>query len=389
VALPDLITIYAVLFSAAWCLAYSYTLWIVTRSPILPQADALSDIELPTLSVVIAARNEEQGIGTAVESLLAQEYPALEIVMIDDRSTDATGEILDRLAADPRLKVVHNIELPDGWLGKVHALEQGMALASGEWILFSDADVHFEIDTFKRAVGHALSSNYDHLALLPRMDTHGFWHEVVMAAIRLLFVLSAKLHEIERPEKTAAVGIGAFNLFRRELYDRTEGMAWLKMEVVDDVGLGFMLKQAGGRNGYAYAGDAVHLIWYHTLGAMFRGLEKNLFGVGAHYSYLRMVWQVLLLAAFAIAPIVALQQPEPWIKLLGVGGYSIMLLNSVVAKQRFGSAILPGLFVPVGKLIAVAMMLHAAWHCGRRGGVQWRDTFYSLDTLRRGQRIKL
>jgi len=365
-----------------------YAVWLTLRAPLLdPLAPNTAD--LPPLSVVIAARDEEERIAEAAVSLLAQDYPNLEVILIDDRSSDRTGAILDDLATnEPKLKVIHIETLPEGWLGKVYGLHVGITQARGDWILFSDADVHFAPNTLRRAVAHAQRRGLDHLALFPHMISSGFWHEAVMAAFRVFFLIGTRLHEVDDPNKPTALGEGGFNLFRRTVFDRTPGMAWLKDEVVDDVGLARMLKGAGGRNGWGFAGEAVSLVWYPSLKAMFFGLEKNLFGAVAHYSYLRLGLQITAMWGLAAAPILALFQPEGWIQGLGVAALLLTATGAAVAKVRFGMDLLPSLAAPLGQFVVGVMMLHAGYRCWRQGGVNWRGTIYPVETLKQGQRVK-
>ena len=141
----------------------------------MPAIEASHD-DMPTLSIVVPACNEEDTIERGMNSLLALDYPHLEIIAVNDRSTDRTGAILDRLAlSDPRLRVLHVETLPAGWLGKNHAMHSGSQAAKGKWLLFTDADVVFAPDALRRTVAFAERECLDHLVLSPRCETHGFW----------------------------------------------------------------------------------------------------------------------------------------------------------------------------------------------------------------------
>ena len=131
---------------------------------------------LPTLSVLVPACNEASTLERAMQSLLAMDYPRLEIIAVNDRSTDGTGELLERLAAaNPRLRVRHVTALPSGWLGKNHALHIASQEATGDWLLFTDADVVYTPDALLRAVSYARRVGADHLVVSPRIDTCDFW----------------------------------------------------------------------------------------------------------------------------------------------------------------------------------------------------------------------
>jgi glycosyltransferase involved in cell wall biosynthesis len=240
----------------------------------------------PRLSVVIPACNEADNLQSAVATLSQQDYSDLEIILVDDRSTDGTGEIIDRLAhQDPRIRAVHVETLPEGWLGKVHALHRGVEQASGDWLLFTDADVHFASGTLRRAVALVLHQRVDHLALIPQTIQKSFWLEVAVGTFGLLFFITTRAASVNRPGSKTFVGIGAFNLVNAARFHRTDGFEWLRLEPGDDVGLGLMIKQAGGTTRLAFAYDDLSLQWYLSVAAMFKGLEKNLFGPASHYRW--------------------------------------------------------------------------------------------------------
>ncbi|MCA1734075.1 MAG: glycosyltransferase, partial [Acidobacteria bacterium] len=192
----------------------------------------------PRVSVVVAGRNEEAAVEDAVVSLLALDYPDLEIVFVNDRSDDATGSILDRLAAsDPRLRVIHVTELPEGWLGKNHALHLGAARASGTVLLFTDADVMFEPSTLRRAVRYLLDRNLDHLAASPRIVVRSPIVGMFVASFGLFFSIFSKPWRASGPNPKHHVGIGAFNLVKSSTYRRVGGHEPIRMRPDDDMKL--------------------------------------------------------------------------------------------------------------------------------------------------------
>lgn len=244
----------------------------------LADVEAPADPELPALSVIVGALDEAATIEPALRSLLAVDYPRLEVIAIDDRSTDGTGAILDRLAReDRRLRVIHVRELPAGWLGKVHALHVGARAATGEWLLFTDADVHFAPGALRRAVGHCRQERLDHLSVLPELHVR----QSLLAA--LLLLAQGLFYATLPPWKLATsprvyVGLGAFNLVRSDAYRRAGGHEALRLEVLDDLMLGKRLKTFGGaRQGLLLGQGAVSLEWYPDAHAFMRGLEKNSF----------------------------------------------------------------------------------------------------------------
>lgn len=387
--------IYVFLGCVLWLIVYVYLMWSLLRLPRLhQQTQALAvPAQWPTLSVIIPACNEAEHIEAALTSLLTQGYPNLQIIVIDDRSTDTTGDIIERVAArDSRVTPLHVTTLPDGWLGKVHALHQGVQYASGDWLLFSDADIHFAAGALRRAMAYAKQSQADLLALFPRVLTNSFWLSVAVRSFGLLFLLTTRAAQVHRADNNYYIGIGAFNLVRHQIFERTPGFEWLRLEPGDDAGLGMMVKQAGGRLRFAFAEEDLALSWYPNLRTMFKGLEKNMFGPGAQYQWWRVLFQVCGAWALVMAPAIGMWaglQTGQWPLLLAAGGVIAIhvFFSAVFATQKPIDTIYLFLF-PVGLLMVNAMMIHAAYWCLRKQGIDWRGTHYSLAQLRAGQRVK-
>lgn len=309
---------------------------------------------------------------------------------MDDRSSDATPAIADALAeGDPRVRVVHVRELPAGWLGKHHALHLGTEIARGEWLLFCDADVRMAPDALRKAVALAVSRGLDHLPVLPRMITPGFWHEVATRAFGASYLAVLDAAKLGEPGSDRFAGVGAFNLVRAAAWRRTEGFRALRMEIADDVGMGLLLNRAGATTGLAIGTGAVEIEWYPSLKAMARGLEKNLFGVFGHFSFLRAGVRLLLLWAVALAPVAAALAPVTAVRLLGLAALVPMALAAWRSKRLHHAHLLPALLVIPGAFILGYMVLASAYRTWREGGVRWRGTFYPLRALREGQRVKL
>ena len=401
----DYITVYTVLFCAMWVVIFLDLAWTLRTLPNFhEEVKQLSDrpdrpdrIESwPRLSVMIPARNEAGHIETALNTVLKQDYPNLEIIVMNDRSTDGTGDILKRLAAvDSRVQLLQIESLPSGWLGKVNALHQGVQRAKGDWYLFTDADVRFEPGVFQRAMRYVEHHGADHLVFLPRVICQNFFLDIVLRMFGLLYLLTANAKKVNKPDSKTPFGVGAFNLVSADKFRQTPGFEWLRLETADDYGLGVMLKNAGSRTRVAIA-EEVSVPWYESLGDMFRGLEKNLFGVGSRYSWSLLLIQVLGLWALFAAPWMALIagtitviKGGSWVMLLAaaaVMGCNLLLPLLFLNKNRADALSL--LFFPFGILLITMMMLWSAYRCLVNGGIHWRGTHYSLSELRAGQRVK-
>jgi len=381
---------YSILFCMAWYISNIQAINALFLVPLFEKENPSIPKYWPRLSIVIAACNEADIIEQAISTLLQQDYPDLEIILVNDRSTDKTGDIIDNIAdRDARVQIIHIENLPQGWLGKVYAMQVGTRKVSGEWILYTDADVFFQQGALRKAVAFAIAEQSDHLALMPAPDTDSFWLDVVMRTFGVLFLQSTRAADAGKPGSDVAIGVGAFNMVRKSVFDKTKGFEWLRMEVIDDVGLGLLLHDFGAKTSFAITRQDISLTWYPSIRAMFKGLEKNLFGGAAHYSFLRMMFIVGLLWAFALAPFVAIFARVPYLWIFGVLVYLFIVAGALVSKLILKQRLLPSLFVQVGQIIFSLMLLRSGVMCILRKGIIWRGTKYTIDDLRAGQRVKM
>ena len=336
----------------------------------------------PTLAVIFAARDEEAAVEQAARSMLALDYPALEVIAVDDRSADATGAILDALAAeDARLRVTHVRDLPAGWLGKNHALQTASETTEAEWLLFTDADVIFEPSTLRRAIAWAVARKLDHLATTPDALTETEGERAFLAMFLLLFAFKAPMWKVGEWRSKASLGVGAFNLVRAEAFRAIGGFRRLPLSVDEDMRLGEALKFAGYRSGAVLGQRSLKVRWQVGVGVMVRGLEKNFFAALDFR---------LGLAAVAAAVIVVLGVfPHlglffgPWptraVCAAGIGAAAVVLH---AARNVDGMTWYHALFLPVGALACTLALARSVWFTLRRGGVRWRDHLYPLAELR-------
>ena len=343
-----------------------------------------SDAECPRISILFAARDEEEKLPAALATLMEIDYPLLEVVAVDDRSKDATGRILDEFAnAHPRLHVVHVKQLPPGWLGKPHALQKAYEAATGEWLLFTDADVHFKPDVVRRAMALAQARNLDHLTLLCDVEMVGFWEKALITFFGLGFHLGTDPARVSNPRSSRYVGVGAFQLLRRSAYEGSGTHRRLAMEVVDDMKLGKIVKQAGFRSVCGVAQDFVEVRWQAGLGNLVRGVTKNFFAsagynlglVSAHLAGL-MVMNVLPFAGVIFA--------HGWIRLFCAIAVAIAVGFQAGVAIVMRVSPLYALTQPLGGLLFCYMLLRSTVVTLRQGGIVWRDTFYPLEELKRG-----
>jgi hypothetical protein len=338
---------------------------------------------------VIPACNEADTIEAAAATLLEQDYPDLEIVLIDDRSGDGTGAIIDQIAAaDHRVRPLHITRLPDGWLGKVHALWRGSQQADGDWLLLADADVHLAPGTLRRAVAYAERHGLDHLAAGPDLWSTSFILDAAVSLFLRSFCVFMRCWAIGNPRSRAFIGVGAFNLVRRSALEATEGFPWLRLEVADDVGLGMMLKHAGARCCFVNATGLIGLDWYRTVAEMAHGTEKAFASV-ARCSIVQLLVVCGLAVAMEWAPLVALLPlGHAGLMPLGLTMIAAAVASNVVVARWMHRRLLPALCTPLAVLFGVALLLRAGWLGLRRGGIQWRGTLYPSRMLREAIRVR-
>jgi len=350
--------------------------------------ERLKDVPLPdrsdwpSVSLIAPARNEERNIERAVRSLARLDYPSLEITIIDDRSTDRTGEILDCLATEfPQLNVVQLTELPAGWLGKNHAMQLGADRSRGEWLLFTDGDIVFEPTTLRRAIAYATERGVDHLAGWPDIVTPTWLLSAFMSTTAIYLFLIVRIWAIRNPRSQAHIGVGAFNLIRSSVYRSLEGHSRIRMRPDDDLKLGKIIKLAGFRQDFVDGREMIAVEMYQSVGELIRALEKNAFAALEYSAPLTVVSTIAALA-IGVWPFIAVfivPGPTRWIYLAVCLSQWALTLGSARKLRAPDSC---ALAYP----IAVLMIVYIQWRTMLLnyylGGIRWRDTHYSLAELK-------
>lgn len=339
----------------------------------------------PAVSVVIPARNEERHVEEALRSVLALDWEPLEIVVVDDRSTDGTGAILDRMAlAEPRLRVIHVTELPAGWLGKNHALQTGAELSAGELLLFTDADVVFDPTTLRRAVGYLLENRLDHLTVAPEIRVPGVFLKMFVAVFSIFFALFVKPWKARDPKSRHHVGIGAFNLVRTAAWHAAGTHRAIAMRPDDDLKLGKLLKKNGFRQDLAFGRDLVSVEWYHSVRELVDGLMKNAFS-GVDYRISVVLAATVLLLAFFVWPFAAVFLTGGAARLLSLVAVALLLVLSWVNARLTHLPVWTGLGFPLATLFFIYIVWRSMILTLVQGGIRWRGTLYPLKELKANQ----
>jgi glycosyltransferase involved in cell wall biosynthesis len=333
----------------------------------------------------VAARNEAAKIEPALQSLLTQDYPNYEVVVVDDRSTDATPAILDRMASShSRMHVVHVTQLPDGWLGKNHSLHVGAGRASGEYLLFTDADVVMHPRTLRQAIGYLEEQSLDHLTLAPQVRAPGAMLKIFVAGFSVFFSIFTRPWKARDPRSSKHIGIGAFNLIRSSIYREVGGHSAIALRPDDDLKLGKLVKKNGFRQEMLLGAGLVSVEWYSSVKELIQGLMKNSFSgfeyrlhlvpAGTLANFLLFVWPALgtLLTS----------GPTRW---LNAALWAVATLTCVhhVLSHRANPVYALGL--PLASALFIYIIWKATLTTLLQGGINWRDTHYPLEDLKRNR----
>lgn len=359
----------------------------------------------PRVSIIVPARNEEESIRETLLKLLRLEYSNYEVIAVNDRSTDRTGEIMDEVAgsisnsadlsvsglpqsqqpssAGTRLKVIHISELPSGWLGKTHAMWTAGLQATGDWLLFTDADVLFKPDALRRAVAYAEAERADHVVLFPRMIMKRAGEKMMIAFFQALFVFGHRPWKVADPKARDHMGVGAFNMVRRSVYDAVGTYRALRMEVLDDMKLGKVVKNGGFAQRNVFGEDLISLRWAIGAFGIVNNLTKNFFAV-LSFQWPRTVASIVGLGFLNLGPFLGVLFTHGWARIpYAVALVSIFLIyygmsvRSAVPSYCF-------LLHPVSTSLFMYTLVLSMAHTLSNDGIVWRGTRYPLDDLRKG-----
>ncbi len=348
-------------------------------------ADANIRGDWPSVSIIIPARDEEAEIEQALRSVLALDYPNVEVIVVNDRSTDLTGEVLSRVqVSHPQLRVETIAELPAGWLGKNHALMRGVSIATGELLLFTDADIVFTPDALKRTVALMVNDGIDHLTVSPVIRSDSFWINLLSAMFIRNFTLFVKPWRARDPKSENHIGLGAFNLVRQTAYTAAGGHERIRLRPDDDMKLGKILKLGGFRQEIVFGPDALSLQWYSSVRAMTVGLEKNILA-GVDYRAWFLAFGLAALLVSDLGPLALIGWTDLATTIVAVAAavvsmWTLALFLPFTSQSRFMAVLTPLLTA-----IIVWIFARSAFLTLKRGGIAWRGCFYPLAELRRNE----
>jgi cellulose synthase/poly-beta-1,6-N-acetylglucosamine synthase-like glycosyltransferase len=361
------------------------------RNPVSPAGN-------PRVSIIVPARNEEDIIEQALSTLLALDYNNYEVIAVNDRSTDRTGAILDTIEKSlhfspmsreigppnfPSLRVLHHRELPDGWLGKTHAMWTAANQATGDWLLFTDADVLFKPDSLRRALAYAESVPADHVVLFPQMIMKRPGEYMMIAFFQTMFMFGHRPWKVADPSTDDHMGVGAFNLVRRRVYDAVGTYEALRMEVLDDMKLGKVVKNTGFAQRNVFGGDLISIRWAHGAMGVVNNLTKNFFAV-LSFQWWRTVISAFGLAFLNFGPFLGVWLAHGWARLPYAVALGSMFLIYIGMSWRSSVPSYYFLLHPVSTTMFIYTLLRSMVLTLWNDGIEWRGTKYPLEELRKG-----
>jgi glycosyltransferase involved in cell wall biosynthesis len=353
----------------------------------LPEWNHTGAAGSPRVSIIVPARNEEEHIEQTLAQLLYLDYDNYEVIAINDRSTDRTVEVMDRMATTPRarqrLRVIHVLNLPPGWLGKAHAMWTGAKQASGEWLLFTDADVLFRPDALTRTIAYAVAERADHVVLFPDFVMHGPGERMMIAFFQTLFLFGHRPWKVADPKTKDFMGVGAFNLIRSQVYQAVGTYEALRFDVLDDMKLGKVVKTGGYAQRNVFGRGLLSIRWAKGAMGVVENLTKNMFALMS-FQWWRALGSAFGLVFLNLLPFAGVVLAHGW----GRVPYAVALASMVgiyVGMSRMSD--IPAYYIvlhPVSSALFVYIMLRSTVLTLARGGVVWRGTFYPLGELRKG-----
>ncbi|WP_066406021.1 glycosyltransferase [Flavisolibacter tropicus] len=377
-----ILTAYSIIMLLFWTGVSLYLIINCRKIVYLKDQTPLDEKSCPAVTVIIAVKDEEADVEDALHSVCELDYPNYNIIVINDRSTDTTSAILSRMASKhPRLHIINVEELPQGWLGKNHALYQGYKASSDEWLLFTDADVLFEKGALKKSMRYVLQKQLDHLTMFAQITSRSSLFKGVMNTFALMLDIKLRPWEISNPSSKASLGVGAFNLVKREAYEKAGTHSVISLRPDDDLKLGERVKSAGFKQDVLYGEKEIALEWYTSLQQFVNGLMKNMFSV-SNYQVGTAIGTAISTFLILVLPVPLLLLSGSLYQLMGVviliAQVLLMLLKKGIAAKWWHA-----LLIPFSGLVMVYIIIKSTWLTIKQGGIYWRDSFYPLTELRK------
>jgi len=376
--------------AALWSYRYFVLVFAMSRDPHL-RADTHAEMpsDTPLVSVIIPARNERENIGRCIDSVLAQTYPNIEIIIADDRSTDGTDEIVEAISREhPNVTLLKITELPAGWTGKCHALWRARREARGQWLCFVDADTCLAPQNLHQVVCECRAQRIDMFTFIPRQVCRSFWEKMLQPSLGGIFMIRFSLSRINAPGSVVAFANGQYIFIAAELYDKVGGHKAVRDRLLEDIALARVVKGAGGRLRVSYGKDIISCRMYGTFGQLTSGWRRILFAGFDGRSW-RLLRVLVMTAIFSVLPffvlvgsiiaLIAYGASPTLLALVVLSAASHLMLLGAFRGLRRVTDISPWLLVlyPVAGVISLGVIGSAIRLSLSGGGIEWRGTVYA------------
>jgi chlorobactene glucosyltransferase len=375
--------VFDLLPAVPWLVPFFTLPRLARRTPDLSDAPPASG---PLVSVIVPARNESETITTVLGSILATTYQPIELLVVDDRSSDDTAAVIERLAADDRLRLIRGEELPEGWYGKPWACFQGYRQSRGEILLFTDADTRHHPELLGRAVGALLAQRAGLVTVSPVQRCLTLWERVVMPQIWFLLALRYSPHRVNRAHKARdVIANGQFILTTREAYESAGTHEIVRHEVAEDLALAQTYLEKGLRLHFAFAERLMETRMYHGLAHLVEGWSKNMY-LGGRRSFPDEPFRRALVPVLLVLPMLYWLVPPATLIAAAINAEVAHLLAAallatglsalfwILICYGMGIPAFYGLGYPIGALVALYIALRSIWRGGRK--VEWRGRVY-------------
>jgi chlorobactene glucosyltransferase len=357
-----------------------FALLLAAQMPRLDPSPPTTDPgALPKVSVILAARNEEQDLPATLDCLLAQDYPSLEIIVVEDGSTDRTGEVIDARA--PMVRRVNPPPLPEGWVGKSWACWNGARVATGEWLLFMDADVRTNPTAVRTTMEWALREHADLTTIAPHVEMRTFWERLVLPFYIQVVLTYFRTPHVNRPGSKTAMANGQYWLTPRTAYEAMGGHAAIRSIVLEDVAIARRYRAAGRTLRVAWAPRLAETRMYRNRKEMFEGLLKNIHGT--EFSAARLVGSIAGLVGLFLLPLgllpLGLATGSAALTVMGGVLYFALFGKHIVFARAVGSRTVYGLLFPLAVAYYVVLVATSLGRGLRGKPVAWKGRAYPMD----------
>jgi chlorobactene glucosyltransferase len=360
------------------------------RCPFIRPHRGASIRELPFVSIIVPARDEEENIGACLQSLTNQDYHNFEIIVVDDRSTDRTQEIVREFSAsDPRIKVLHVGDLPKGWTGKNHAIHCGIPLAKGELLLFIDADTEHDPNCVTASVAYFERKNLDALSLEPHFEWTGFIQKLAFSVFTLITACLFPVFLVNKKGSKLALSNGQYILIKKDVYKKVGGHEKIKDKILEDLALIENVKAAGYDYNLAVGTDIITVKMYKDIASFWQGWSRILFLALKRNCFIAFVLYVLAIISslfpFVVlsATIVPLVTHLPAINPISILDFiviAVLLLTTCFVNMIFRINPLYSLLHPIAIITGMAIMGNSVWLSLHKKEITWKGTTYKISS---------